>query len=182
MKSCRIPGESVRLSVHPSSPRPFRGLAQATQRLAQASQRHAQAYQRPELSIETALRCLGQPLKGLGQPLRGLGQPLSGLGQPLSGLGQASEGPGGRTDVRTYVQTYRFPLYSTELRPLRFPPGPMPKKGRKRIILTRSWKSTYSNCCQLITYVLPSQSPQPWPMGSHSAHQNPSIIHPSQSN
>ena len=45
----------------------------------------------------------------------------------------ASDRPqgGGRADVRTYVRTdvrtYRFPLYSTGLRPLRFPPGPLPK-------------------------------------------------------
>ena len=31
-------------------------------------------------------------------------------------------------DVRMYGRTYRFPLYSTGLRPLRFPPGPLPKK------------------------------------------------------
>ena len=43
----------------------------------------------------------------------------------------ASEGASRGGDVRTYgrtdVRTYRFPLYSTGLRPLRFPPGPLPK-------------------------------------------------------
>ena len=29
-------------------------------------------------------------------------------------------------DVCMYAQMYRFPLYSTGLRPLRFPPGPLP--------------------------------------------------------
>ena len=42
----------------------------------------------------------------------------------------ASEGLKGRTYVRMYVQTYRFPLYSTGLRPLQFPPGPMPNKTK----------------------------------------------------
>merc|ERR1712175_55761 len=65
-----------------------------------------------------------QALKGLDQAERGLGQPLGGLGQPLRSLGGD-----GRTDGRTDVRTDRFPLYSTGLRPLRFPPGPLPKKG-----------------------------------------------------
>ena len=50
-------------------------------------------------------------------------EPASGVPQP------ASEEPGGgRTYVRTYGRTYRCPLYSTGLRPLRYPPGPLPKK------------------------------------------------------
>ena len=42
---------------------------------------------------------------------------------PLSGLGQASEGPGGGW-MDGWM--YRFPLYSTGLRSLQFPPGPLP--------------------------------------------------------
>ena len=30
-------------------------------------------------------------------------------------------------------RTYRFPLYSTGLRPLRFPPGPLPKNDHQKI-------------------------------------------------
>ena len=48
-------------------------------------------------------------------------QPVSGRPWPAS---EEPRGGDGRTDVRTD----RFPLYSTGLRPLRFPPGPLPKK------------------------------------------------------
>ena len=63
-------------------------------------------------------------LIGLDQCLRGLHLPLRGLGLPLIGL---RGGTCGRTYVRTDVWMYRFPLYSTGLRPLRFPLGPLPK-------------------------------------------------------
>ena len=51
-----------------------------------------------------------------------------GLASGMPGL--AYEGPGLASKEPRGVQTnrrmYRFPLYSTGLRPLRFPPGPLP--------------------------------------------------------
>ena len=85
------------------------GLSKVSSALAEASQRLPEAPDRPELASEKP-------------------EPASGKPQP------ASEEPRGggrtyvRTDGRTYGRTYRFPLYSTGLRPLRFPPGPLPKK------------------------------------------------------
>ena len=56
---------------------------------------------------------------------RALGQLMEGLSQPLGCLRL----PLGWTDERMVVQTYRFPLYFTGLRP---PLGPKPKKERQR--------------------------------------------------
>ena len=42
--------------------------------------------------------------------------------------GDQPQGWRGRAYGCTDAQTNRFPLYSTGLRPLRFPPGPLPKK------------------------------------------------------
>ena len=98
------------------------------------------------------LRGLGLALRGLGLALGGPG-PASGrpraslweawvslweawvslweawvsLWEAWASLLVALGGTDGHTDVRTYGRTYRFPLYSTGLRPLRFPPGTLPK-------------------------------------------------------
>ena len=110
-KSCRIQGESVRTYVRPSTrPSPLRPI---------------RGRPRP-------LRARCRPLLiGLDQRLRGLHLPLRGLGLPLIGL---RGGTCGRTYVRTDGRTdVQIPLYSTGLRPLRIPPGPLPKNKSNRI-------------------------------------------------
>ena len=85
--------------------------------------------------LSLVLSGLGQLLRGQGQPLRNLGarlRTLKSLSQPLNSPGQPPRGLQGGMDVRTDgwmdVRIYRFPPHSTGLRPLRSPPGPLPKK------------------------------------------------------
>ena len=84
--------------------------------------------------------------------------------QPVSGRPwPASEEPqGGGTDGRTYVRTDRFPLYSTGLRPLRFPPGSLPKKRAKAKAVKERPKKVALNCfprfpCVYFTLPLPQR-------------------------
>ena len=105
----------IRMSVRISPKAPWRlaqasqKLAQATQRLAQASQRLARATQRlAQASQRLALACLSK----------------AGPGPP-----EASSGPA--DDCHSMVDGWmdgwdiRFPLCTTGLHPLLFPPGPL---------------------------------------------------------
>ena len=90
--------------------------------LAEASQRLPDALERPGLASEKP-----EPAsEGLSQPQRSLG---------------------GGTDVRTYVQTYRFPLCSTGLRP---PLGPKPKNVILVPLFLARYMTLYNGFLKLI--------------------------------
>ena len=144
---------SVRPSVHTyvSPPPPvapqrliqaFHGLAQASQRLVQASPRLVQASQRLAKASHRLARLVRGWPRSLGvspMPLRGWPRSLRNWPRslrawlrsllawlrPLRGLFEGLKD--GKMDGRM-DGTYRFPLYSTGLCPLRFLPGPLPKK------------------------------------------------------
>ena len=112
----------VRTSVCPSvPPKATKRLAQASQRLTQASQRLTQASQR----LAQASQRLAQASQRLAQASQGQAQVSQSQAQASQSSAQASQSwacelrrKDGRADGWAGGRTYRFPWYSTGLRPL----------------------------------------------------------------
>ena len=92
------------------------------------------------LSVRLAITLgLSEASLGLSEVSPGLSETSPGLLMTQASLkpaldfqrpAQGGEGTDGQMDIHMDGRIYRFPLYSTGLCPLWFPPGPLPQKGK----------------------------------------------------